>query len=250
MKKIALCFLTYENLSKPFLWKSIIETNQDKVSAYIHNKHDFIDKKYGLDKYCIQNKIDTKWGDISLVRATILLFKEAFLNEDNEYFMLLSDKCIPLHNFEHIYKTIFDINSNIINTFPGERKQQQWMLLNRSTVNFFIENDFTYMFEKKFAPDELYFIEICNKCNILYINDVITYVNWNERSENIYEEHTMPKTYYNLTNDVIDSIITNSKALFIRKIHKNCALYLHFNSIVNTYTCSDENIRCKKTLIK
>jgi hypothetical protein len=268
MVKIALCFLTYENLSKPYLWSSIIENNKEKLTVYIHNKIKFTDEKFKLHKYCIKNTIDTKWGDISLVRASILLFKEAFLNEDNDFFILLSDKCIPLYNFEFIYNTILEKKNNIISSehenlnkynltnkeflhFKHFNRQSQWMVLNRQTVKFFIENDFTNIFEKIFAPDEHYFISICNKFNITYKNDLITYVNWKDKSDEYNINRGSPKTYIELTKDMCNNIKKQSNNyLFIRKISKNCALDSYYDSIVNNYTTSDENIKCIEHLPK
>ena len=50
--KIALCFLTYDNLSQPKLWSKIFYNinNKDKLNVYIHNKIPFVDKKYNLHK--------------------------------------------------------------------------------------------------------------------------------------------------------------------------------------------------------
>ena len=77
----------------------------------IHNKDNFT----GLFKqYCINNKVKTKWGDISLVKATLNLFKEAFQTEENKFFVLLSDKCIPLYSADEIYSKIFFFDNNII----------------------------------------------------------------------------------------------------------------------------------------
>ena len=89
--KIALCFLTYNNFSQPIIWESF---QYSKYNFYIHNKENFSGT---FQKYCIKNKVPTKWGNISLVKASINLFKEAFKFEENKYFVLLSDKCIPLY---------------------------------------------------------------------------------------------------------------------------------------------------------
>ena len=61
MKKIALCFLTYDNLSQPKLWNQFRLNN--KFNIYIHNKTKF-NCKYNFHKYCISKIIKTKWGDI------------------------------------------------------------------------------------------------------------------------------------------------------------------------------------------
>ena len=116
MSKIALCFLTYENLSQPKLWANIFNNYKDKLNVYIHNKNDFVDNVYGLHKYCIDknNRVETVYARKSLVKASLSLFKEAFIDESNKYFILLSDKCIPLYNFDYIYNKIYEMNSNII----------------------------------------------------------------------------------------------------------------------------------------
>ena len=106
--KIALCFLTYDNLSQPKIWENFINS---KYNIYIHNKNKFTGV---FQKYCIKNKLETKWGDISLVKATLNLFKEAFQKEDNKYFILLSDKCIPLYNANDIYNKVKKIDNNLI----------------------------------------------------------------------------------------------------------------------------------------
>ena len=195
-KKIALCFLTYNNLSQPKLWENFINSN---YNIYIHNKDDFTGV---FKKYCIKNKVKTRWGDISLVKATIALFKEAFKNKDNKYFILLSESCIPLYSSNEIYNKIKALDNNLISVVPDNQgdyrynslrdktffnkddflKQSQWFLLKRGTIKkYFIENDYTNIFGNNFkVPDEHYFVNILNKFNISFINRTITYVNWNE----------------------------------------------------------------------
>ena len=104
--KIALCFITYDNLSQPKLWHRVISSNHSKLNVYIHNKCDFVDKEYNLEKYCIKNKVETKWGHISLIKATLALLREAFLDQD-----ILDLKIInalynlrPMKGFENLSK--------------------------------------------------------------------------------------------------------------------------------------------------
>ena len=250
--KIALCFLTYGNLSQPKLWSRIFNnnSNRDKLNVYIHNKTPFVDKTYNLHKYCITNKINTEHGTKSLVEATLLLFKTALLHDNtNEYFILLSDKCIPLYNFNFIYNKIAQLNSNIISCFNGniERydnvndktflakdqffKQSQWCLLKKETAKFFIENNYLHLFNDKFyALDEHYFVNICNKFDIKYENFCITYVNWCDKNEDPNERDD-PKTYVTLTNQMAHKIIQEKPCFFMRKISKNCILPPYFHNI-------------------
>jgi hypothetical protein len=242
--KIALCFLTYNNLSQPKLWKNFINS---KYNIYIHNK----DKFTGVfEQYCIKNKVETKWGDISLIKATLNLFKEAFQTEENEYFVLLSDKCIPLYGADEIYNKVKNLDNNLIaatgidppargrykfladKTFFNENtfmKQHQWMVLKRDTVKFFIENDYTHIFgDNSIVSDEHYFINIINKFNISFINKMITYVNWNEKSD-LTKYNKLPKTYSKLTNENIENIL-KSGTLFMRKVGPECNLPSYFDT--------------------
>ena len=190
-KKIALCFLTYDDISKANLWKNMInEANKldKKYNIYIHNKNKL--KFEYFKKYSIQNKINTKWADISLVKATILLFEEAYKDENNMFFILLSDKCIPLYSLNQIYDKIIKINNNIISKSSNNilqrynkvndknfiiknefSKQSKWMILNRETVSFFINNNFINYFGNNFKYlDEHYFITIILKLIYHYKN--------------------------------------------------------------------------------
>ena len=245
--KIALCFLTYNNLSQPKLWNKFINS---KYNIYIHNKDEFEGE---FEEYCIKNRVKTKWGHISLVKATLNLFKEAFQTKENKYFVLLSDKCIPLYSADEIYNNIKNIDSNLLQNFSGNQhseryysladknffnkdtfiKQHQWMLLKRDTVKFFIENDYTHIFgNNSWIADEHYFINIMNKFNISFINKMITYANWNEGSD--LEKYRglpwSPKTYSKLTNEMVENIL-KSGALFMRKISPECILPSYFDKI-------------------
>ncbi len=258
-QQIALCFLTYDNLSQPELWKKFIDP---KYNFYIHNKNKFTGE---FDQYCIKNRVETKWGDISLVKATLNLFKEAFITKENKYFILLSDKCIPLYNPDELYKKVNNIDTNLITSFNEHRerfdlltdknflnkdqfmKQSQWMLLERKTVQFFIENDYTHIYSDIFAPDEHYFINIINKFNISFINRKITNVNWNERSD-LIKYRPNPKTYSLLTNKIIEDIL-RSDVLFMRKIESECKLPSYFDTF-SFNKLNSTNIISKDSIIE
>nr|QFG74702.1 MAG: core-2/I-branching enzyme [Megaviridae environmental sample] len=252
-KKIALCFLTYDNLSKVNVWKNFLNS---KYNFYIHNKNDF---EGDMSKFCIKDRVPTKWGDLSLVVATLNLFKEAYENSDNEYFILLSDKCIPILHPDKLYNKVKTIDQNIISIqrkkilnienrlryrslnqkyfFDKDnfKKQSQWCILKRKTVQFFIENDFTEIFGvSAIIPDEHYFINLMEKYSIPYVDRVVTFDNWRDPSEVSHDKYGnkvrhKPKTYFNLNNnDVIKALTTG--AFFMRKIDKDALLSVYFNN--------------------
>ena len=107
-------------MSQPALWKRFSEST-DKFNIYIHNKTDF---KGDFSKYCINNRIQTEWGGLSLVKATILLFKEAIRDNENQYFVLLSYTCIPLYSAQQTYDNILETNNNIIYSYKQKISRQ------------------------------------------------------------------------------------------------------------------------------
>ena len=79
------------------------------------------------------------------------------------------------------------------------------------------------------ALDEHYFGNICNKFNIPYINKKITYVNWDEKSDD-RTDRSLPKTYKILTDDMIQNILKED-TLFLRKISSECKLPKYFDKL-------------------
>ena len=235
MKKIALCFLSYGNLSKAKFWNKLLRDNSDKFTIYIHNKYDFSCKYFS--QYCLKKKINTKWGHSSLVKATLILFKEAYKNADNEYFLFLSGTCLPLFPLDYIYNEIFKENTNLINLFEKnnlerydhsmldknfldrksfKKQYAQGMCLTRETVKFFLRKDYIYKFGVNFPIlDEHYFISIIKKNNIPFKNRIVSFSNFNK------DNKTHPKTYKNLNMFSINHK-REKGALFVRKIHCTC----------------------------
>lgn len=251
VKKLAFCFLTYGDLSQPKLWDSFFPNDEIYHSIYIHNKTPLLNETY--KKYCLKQTIPTQWGKVSIVKATLCLLMDAYNDPDNEYFALLSDKCIPIRNFKDIYQRIMIINNNIISCWsdPGRhkgladksffkesefKKQNQWMILKRQTVKHFLNHDYLTVFgDNFFAADEHYFVNICHKFKIDYVNSPVTFVNWDEHSDTA-DYNILPKTYGILSNEQVAKIISVDSYLFMRKVSDKCVLpayFEHFTPLLN-----------------
>jgi hypothetical protein len=245
--KIAFCFLTIGNITQPKLWYDFFKGNEDKCNIYIHNKNKFIDKEYKFHKFSLQQRVPTKWGDLSLVKATLLMFKQAYLKDkENTFFILLSDSCIPLYNFNYIYESILKINNNIISVVPNRQKnrfssfrnpqffnketflkQEQWLCLHRISLKFFLDCLFYLnVFGNNFnIPDEHYFVNIIVKHKISFAAQQLTFTNWEDN-----DSINHPKLYNKITIEEIESIRKdNSSVLFMRKISPECKLPNHLN---------------------
>jgi hypothetical protein len=240
--KIAFCFLTIGNIKQPKLWYKFFKGHEDKCNIYIHNKNNFVDKQDKFHKFSLKQRVPTRWGHISLVEATLLMFKQAFISDkENTFFILLSDSCIPLYNFDYIYEKISKVNNNIINVIPNRQigrfssfrnpqffekktffKQEQWICLHRITLKMYLDSlYYLNVFGNSFdVPDEHYFINIAYKHKISFISQPITFTNWKDNDSGNH-----PKLYNKLTVDEIESIKKeNPTVFFMRKISSDCKL--------------------------
>ena len=106
-----------------------LENNKDKFNLYIHNKKEITSE---FKDYVIDENINTSWGDISLVKATLLLFKKAFEEKENKFYFVIDP--VFLFNLDTIYQIIFKQDSSFIehwNKNTNLLKQSQWMCLKR-----------------------------------------------------------------------------------------------------------------------
>jgi hypothetical protein len=241
--KIAFCFLCYGQPYNINIWKDFFNNNNDKYSVYLHPKYLSKVSDPFFKSKIIKNRIPTEWGDISLVQATINLFKEAFLDDNNKKFILLSETCLPLYNFNYIYNKILENNITYIHHLPWDtnkmkkeryskllnqeqidfkyfRKQSQWLIFSRDDYTFLINhikhiNDYKNMF----APDEQFFINLFTQYKRQFINQMTTYVDWSNK--------TTPMEFNKLDNQLID-IGRVSGSLFIRKIKQNASINIDY----------------------
>ncbi|KAG6480221.1 hypothetical protein ZIOFF_063701 [Zingiber officinale] len=61
------------------------------------------------------------WGKISMVDAEKRLLANALQDKDNQHFVLLSESCVPLHNFDYVYNYLLGTNVSFVDCFedPG-----------------------------------------------------------------------------------------------------------------------------------
>lgn len=179
---IIFCFLTYNDIIPIKYWNDFFKNiSTDKYQVWIHPKY-FIDQNiYNFPVNIVKNKIktDDKSG-ISIVRASIQLFKESIQNNYGKNIIFCSQNCIPLYDFNTYLNLLNKLDKSIISSkhFSKNRyrhihydlkkyitednfvKQQPNMILIREDVELLIENDYTFYFENIQCPDEHYFINI------------------------------------------------------------------------------------------
>lgn len=127
MKKIALCFLITKDIRNFKVWQKWWKGYENRFTFYTHYSKNM--EQRITNPYIKKNRVKpvpTKWGDISLVYAEQQLYKEAYKNKNNKFFILLSDTCIPVRPFMYTYRRLMKIPNRGIGP---------WSRLNKLTIN-------------------------------------------------------------------------------------------------------------------
>lgn len=245
MKKIAFCFLIYDCINCEELWNIFFKNvDPNKYTIYIHYKTNKPLKYF--EKYKLDNCIETKYADVSLVKCQNVLLKEALKDINNEHFIFISNSCVPFKNFDYIYKKL-DKNFSYFNTceqtqcFPrcdnllkfveqkNIQKASQWCILNRKHSNIMITNtNLIKLCKNIYAPDEICYItnifinnfenEIITTLNLA--NGATTFTNWFGMDYKFPSQHGL-KNYSTISKEEIDYLL-NSECLFGRKFNREC----------------------------
>ncbi|CAL9078397.1 unnamed protein product [Musa textilis] len=119
--KIAFMFLTPGSLPFEKLWETFFLGHEGRFSIYVHASRE---KPVHVSPLFVGREIRSAkvvWGKISMVEAEKRLLANALQDPDNQHFVLLSDSCVPLHNFDYVYSYLMGTNISYIDTFwdPG-----------------------------------------------------------------------------------------------------------------------------------
>lgn len=207
LPKIAFMFLTRGPLPLSPLWERFFEGNEGLYSIYVHSLPSYKPNLptssvfYGRQ---IPGQM-VEWGRMSMCDAERRLLANALLDISNEWFVLLSEACIPLHNFSIIYRYISRSRFSFVGAFdePGPygrgryngnmlpevditqwRKGSQWFETNRNlAVDIVKDTKFYPKFEQFCRPacyvDEHYFPTMLTiQSPNLLANRSLTYVDW------------------------------------------------------------------------
>jgi hypothetical protein len=179
--KIAFLFLTVGDVNQPRVWTEYFAGNEGMCSRYAHVKQPAAVKTPWLKEAIISQRVETKWGEISLVKATLELLRAALADERNHWFVLVSESCAPIKPLQQLRRELgFDSRSRLYWESHAEMEKNnqdkadrikslqwvtsiyvrfhpQWWLLNREAAMAVAEDDLTDHFSSGFAADEMYF---------------------------------------------------------------------------------------------
>ncbi|KAE8710511.1 Core-2/I-branching beta-1,6-N-acetylglucosaminyltransferase family protein isoform 3 [Hibiscus syriacus] len=99
------------------LWAKFFEGHEGRFSVYVHASRE---KPVHTSQYFKGRDIRSEpvvWGKISMVDAERRLSAHALSDPDNQQFVLLSESCIPLQNFDYVYNYLTLTNVSFIDCF-------------------------------------------------------------------------------------------------------------------------------------
>ncbi|XP_071732446.1 glycosyltransferase BC10-like [Rutidosis leptorrhynchoides] len=118
--KIAFLFLTNTNLQFAPLWEKFFSGNQSSFNlfnVYVHAdptvkpRVEIPGGVFTQDRFIAGKQ--TRRGTATLISAARRLIATAILDDpSNQFFTLISQHCIPLHSFQYVYSTLFELNSH------------------------------------------------------------------------------------------------------------------------------------------
>ncbi|KAH6822584.1 Core-2/I-branching beta-1 [Perilla frutescens var. hirtella] len=121
--KIAFMFLTRGEVVMAPLWEKFFKGNQGLYSIYVHSDPSFngSEKEGSVFRGRRIASKEVQWGNVNMVEAERRLLANALLDISNQYFVLLSESCIPLYNFSTIYSYLMNSTHTFVESYdlPG-----------------------------------------------------------------------------------------------------------------------------------
>ncbi|EPS68648.1 hypothetical protein M569_06120, partial [Genlisea aurea] len=205
--KIAFMFLTKGPLPLSPLWERFFRGNEALFSIYIHSSPAFR-PKFPSSSVFYKRQIPSKvseWGQMSICDAERRLLANALLDVGNERFVLLSESCVPLHNFTAVYAYLTGSRYSFVSSFddPGPygrgrydpnmspevnatqwRKGSQWFEVDRRAALLIIRDSAYYRKFSEFCRpacyvDEHYFPTMLSiEAGSMIANRSLTWTDW------------------------------------------------------------------------
>lgn len=247
--KVAFMFLTRGPLPFVLLWEKFFKGHEGLYSVYLHTIPGYkmnVSEVSAFFNRQIPSK-EVQWGSISMIDAEKRLLANALLDFSNERFVLLSESCIPVYDFNTVYEYLINSDNSFVDSYDEDsprgrgryskrmrpdirpfdwRKGSQWFELNREVaLNIVAEYKYYNIFRKyckpSCYPDEHYIPTYLNMfLGSLNANRSVTWVDWSR-------EGPHPARYGsgNITEGFIQSIRNNGSCTYNNKETYICFLF-------------------------
>ncbi|KAG6534949.1 glycosyltransferase BC10-like [Zingiber officinale] len=248
--KVAFMFMTRGPLPFAPLWERFFKDHKGLFSIYVHALPDFrlnVPETSVFFGRQIPSE-EASWGSITLIDGEKRLLANALLDLYNERFVLLSESCIPVHNFPTVYEYLINSAHSFVesydqNTRQGRgrysrhmapkimlyqwRKGSQWFELNRKlAVSIVADYKYYSLFRRHCKPscypDEHYIPTYMNMFHgSLTANRSVTWVDWSRGGP-----HPARYGALNITVEFIQAIRNNGTFCMHNSVPTNiCFLF-------------------------
>ncbi|CAN6475487.1 unnamed protein product [Victoria cruziana] len=252
--KVAFLFLTKGPLPLSPLWdKFFSRANKELYSIYVHTPP-YYELNVSATSVFFGRQIpsqDVHWGSVDMVDGEKRLLANALLDFSNERFVLLSESCIPVYNFDTIYDYLIFSKHSFVDSYDDPsrygrgrynrrmlpdiklgqwRKGSQWFEANREVAIRIISDTKYYSIFRKHCkpscyPDEHYIPTYLNMFyGSLNSNRSITWVDWSKGGPHpvMFEGTNITESFIrsiqnNETECVYNDGMTSTCYLFARK---------------------------------
>ncbi|MBN8458150.1 MAG: hypothetical protein J0M04_09940 [Verrucomicrobia bacterium] len=235
--KPAFLFLMCGDHNLPEIWQEFFDSAETEPCVWVHAKDPGAIRTPLFRQAARVETLPTRWGHVSLVRATLRLLRDAFDGSDVTHFALLSESCVPVKPLPEIIRRLsLDGRSRIgwkgvLDMMPSHRarfensedipleywtQQHQWMVLDREAAAWVLMEDHTKSFEDVFAADEHYFATVLAMTGYplkdRVRNEPSTWVDWRGGGG---------PTAWSMTNGRLALDLMESPAFFARKFARD-----------------------------
>ncbi|KAG8062473.1 hypothetical protein GUJ93_ZPchr0003g18067 [Zizania palustris] len=130
--KVAFMFLTRGPLPLAPLWERFFRHNEGRYSIYVHALPSYR-ANFTSDSVFYRRQIPSKvaeWGEMTMCDAERRLLANALLDISNEWFVLVSETCIPIFDFNTTYQYLQNSSQSFLMAFddpgPYGRGRYNW----------------------------------------------------------------------------------------------------------------------------
>ncbi|GAV75237.1 Branch domain-containing protein [Cephalotus follicularis] len=247
--KIAFMFLAAGPLPLAPLWQKFFDGHEGLYSIYIHSSPSYV-APFPPTSVFYNRHVSSQvaeWGRMSMCDAEKRLLANALLDISNEWFVLVSESCIPLRNFTIVYRYISRSKYSFMGSFDEHgpfgrgrynrnmepevtlsqwRKGSQWFVVNRRLAVHIVEDVKYYPKFKNFCKpacyvDEHYFPTMLTiKVPHLLANRTLTRVDWSRGGD-----HPVTFGKSDITEEFFKKIFERETCLYNNQPSTICFLF-------------------------
>ncbi|KAA0061120.1 Glycosyl transferase, family 14 [Cucumis melo var. makuwa] len=249
VSKIAFMFLTKGPLPMAPLWQRFFKGHEGLYSIYVHTAPSYV-ADFPPSSVFYRRQIPSQvaeWGEMNMCDAERRLLANALLDISNEWFILLSESCVPLHSFPTVYHYIARSRYSFVDSFDEQgpygrgrynrkmapeinitdwRKGYQWFEVNRELAVKIVKDKTYYPLFKEFCRpacyvDEHYFQTMLSiESPNLLANRSLTFVDWSRGGAH-------PATFgkYDITEEFFKKLFESKRCLYNDQPSSLCFLF-------------------------